>query len=170
MQDVISLQCTFSTAVHMSKGEKGITQKAQLLIRQISERSLKHPRPLTVVDRIRVLLAHQTSRTNIFWKGRPSSSTGTINTPLTQSLIWTALFSADSQCILLCSLWRGSEEGEKQHVAVTSPKPPVSRAASLPGLSHSSHGVLKELMESIAECLLSSAWNQTSDLYLRWQV
>lgn len=64
MQDVISLQCTFSTAVHMSKGEKGITQKAQLLIRQISERSLKHPRPLTVVDRIRVLLAHQMSRTS----------------------------------------------------------------------------------------------------------
>lgn len=63
MQDVISLQCTFSTAVHMSKGEKGITQKAQLL-RQISERSLKHPRPLTVVDRIRVLLAHQMSRTS----------------------------------------------------------------------------------------------------------
>lgn len=63
MQDVISLQCTFSTAVHMSKGEKGITQKAQLL-RQISERSLKHPRPLTVVDRIRVQLAHQMSRTS----------------------------------------------------------------------------------------------------------
>lgn len=72
-------------------------------------------------------------------------------------------------------------KGKKMCVAVTFPqensaakwlwrKHCISLEAVLSSCSVQQFKVRKELMESIVECLLSSVWNQTSDLYLRWQV
>lgn len=48
--------------------------------------------------------------------------------------------------------------------------PVQKQGCRLPVLPRDLNKALKELMESVADCLLSSVWNQTSDLYLRWQV